>query len=248
MTRISLELVPRDADSIQLELNAARERHPEIDTMNVPDLLRYELRSWEACRAVAGFAGSRIPHIRAIDVDPSKPLPMAQELRDGGIREVVVVAGDPPQDMSRRVWHTTSTEVIRMFREQLPEISVYAAIDPYRTSMIREFRYAEQKLRAGAHGFFTQPFFDIRLLSLYRDMMDGMNVFWGLAPVLSEKSQSYWETKNSVVFPKSFVPGYDWNIRFGREAMDLIRSEGGNAYFMPIRADILRYLDGVLGA
>lgn len=246
MTRISLELVPRDAASLTEELQAVRDHFPNIETVNVPDLLRYELRSWDACGAVRALVPNTIPHIRAIDVDPSKPLQMADALIQNRIGEVVVVAGDAPQDMSRRVWHTTSVEVIRMFREQLPEIKVYAAIDPYRTAMSREFRYAEQKLRAGAHGFFTQPFFDIRLLSLYHDMLDGMNVFWGFAPVLGEKSRSYWETKNSVVFPKNFVPGYDWNIRFTRDALEMLCAEGGHAYLMPIRADIQRYLGGVM--
>ena len=63
-----------------------------------------------------------------------------------------------------------------------------------------------RKLQAGAVGFFTQPFFDMRFLEMYADMLSGLNIYWGVSPIMSARSQSYWELKNNVVFPHSFEP------------------------------------------
>ena len=60
-----------------------------------------------------------MPHIRAIDIDIARPLPMQEYLREHGIREVLVIEGDPPQDMMHTVYPTVSTDVIRKFREEM---------------------------------------------------------------------------------------------------------------------------------
>lgn len=245
MGRISLELVPRSIESLETELSFVTANFKGIDTINIPDLLRFDLRSWDACLLAKAYIKNTIPHIRAIDIDPSKPIPMADCFISHQIREVVIVTGDPPQDMSHRVYNTTVLEVIRMFKEQIPGIKVYAAISPYRKSMSEEYSYATQKIRAGADGFFTQPIFDLRLLGIYADLLQGFDVFWGIAPVVSERSKGYWAAKNGAVFPKNFIPDLEWNIRFAREAMELIDGTEGNVYLMPIKLDVSKYLESI---
>ncbi len=139
-----------------------------------------------------------------------------------------------------------TTDVIRKFREELPGIRVYAGIDQYRGSLQQERYRIRRKLQAGAAGFFTQPFFDRRFLEIYADMLDGLEVYWGASPVQSAASQSYWELKNHVVFPKDFTPTLEWSIGFARDLREFAEKRGGNVYLMPIKANLAAYLKGVM--
>lgn len=247
MSKISVELVPRSTEVLCGELQLLQERTYSIDLINIPDLLRYELRSWQGASVAQGYFPAVMPHIRAMDVDLDQPLAMAGFLRERGIREVLVIEGDPPQDMSHTVYPTISTDVIRKFREEMPEVTVYAGIDQYRGSMRQEEYRIRRKLQAGAAGFFTQPFFDMRYLEMYADLLEGMDIYWGVSPVMSAKSRSYWEQKNQVVFPKKFCPTLDWSIDFSRQVLSFARQRNDNIYLMPIKTNLIAYLDGVLG-
>ena len=130
---------------------------------------------------------------------------------------------------------------------EMPEVKVYAGIDQYRGSMRQEMYRIQRKLQAGAVGFFTQPFFDLRFMEMYADMLEGQNVYWGVSPVMSERSQSYWELKNNVVFPKGFEPTLDWSIDFSRKVLEFVEKRDANLYLMPIKSNLEAYLKGVLG-
>ena len=246
MNKVSLELVPRDEEVLRGELAQAKKYEGKIDLINIPDLLRLPVRSWEGA-AIAGEAFPAVPHIRAMDIDITKPLPMADYLREHAIREVLVIEGDAPQNMAHTVYPTESIDVIRKFREEMPEIRVFAGIDQYRGSMRQEDYRIRRKLQAGAVGFFTQPFFDRRFLAMYADMLEGIEVSWGLSPVTSQRSQSYWETKNQVVFPKGFAPTLAWSISFAREVIEEVRARDEHVYLMPIRTGLEEYLGGIFG-
>ena len=171
---------------------------------------------------------------------------MVEFLRENNINEVLVVTGDPPQDMGRKIYPTISTDVIRKFKMEMPEVKVYAGIDQYRTSMRAESYSIKRKIQAGADGFFTQPFFDLRFLEIYAELLEGKEVYWGVSPVLSDKSVNYWETKNNVVFPKNFAPTLEWNIDFAQKVLEFVTRTNSNIYFMPIRTKLADYLSGIL--
>ena len=213
--------------------------------MNIPDLLRFDVRSWEGCRIAREYVARAIPHIRAIDFDLQKPIPMLNMLKEYGIDSVLIVSGDMPQDMGRRVYHTRCVDFIRYVKKNFPDLTVYGAIDPYRQSFRAELDYVQEKVDAGVDGFFTQPFFDLRLLELYDELLDNLQIFWGVSPVLSEGSKNYWETKNNAVFPVDFQPSMKWNAHFAREVLDFVYERGSSVYFMPIRASIEDYLGAV---
>lgn len=247
MRRISVELVPRNESELRADLSLLKENFDGIDLINIPDLLRYEVRSWEGAAIAGESFPTSMPHIRAMDIDLDKPLPMADYLREHKITEVLVIEGDPPQDMTHIVYPTVSTDVIRKFRAEMPEVKVYAGIDQYRGSMRSEEYNIRRKLQAGAAGFFTQPFFDMRFLQMYADMLDGLEIYWGVSPIVSARSQSYWERKNNVVFPKNFEPTIEWSIKFSREVVEFSEKHGDSVYLMPIKADFVAYLKGALG-
>lgn len=247
MKRISVELVPRSEEAIREELQILYETFDCIDIINVPELLRYDVHSWEGAAIAQESYSAAMPHIRAIDIDLGRPLPMAKYLVEHKIKEVLVVKGDPPQDMNHTVYPTVTTDVIRKFHEELPGIRVYAGIDQYRGSMRQEEYRIRRKLQAGAAGFFTQPFFDMRYVEMYAEMLDGLEVYWGVSPVMSARSQSYWEMKNNVVFPKGFVPTLDWNIDFSKRVLEFVRMCDASIYLMPIKTNLIAYLSGVFG-
>ena len=247
MKRVSVELVPRDEETLRAELALLQQYQDKIDVINIPDLLRFETRSWQGAAMAKEYFPDAMPHIRAMDINLEEELPMKDYLRAHDIREVLVIEGDPPQRMTHAVYPTESTDVIRKFREEMPEVTVYAGIDQYRSSMRHELYRIHRKVQAGAKGFFTQPFFDLRFMEMYADMLEGQNVYWGVSPVMSERSQSYWELKNNVVFPKGFEPTLNWSIDFSRKALEFVKKRGANLYLMPIKSNLEAYLKGVLG-
>ncbi|MDR2847656.1 MAG: methylenetetrahydrofolate reductase [Bacteroidales bacterium] len=245
MIDISLELVPQDEGYIRRQTAFIEQNIPQINYINFPDLMRFEVRAWEACRMIHSSPLTKIAHIRAIDFDPHKAFPHTDFFRENSIDKVLVIEGDKPQDMKRRIYPTSSIDFIRKLRQEMPELKIYAGFDPYRNNIRFEMEYLMQKIAAGADGFFSQPFFDLRLLEIYAEYLSGIDVFWGISPVVSEKSRAYWETRNSAIFPKAFVPTIEWNINFGKQVLDFCRRQQFNLYLMPIRIDLEAYLKGL---
>jgi len=71
------------------------------------------------------------------------------------------------------------------------------------------------------------------------------NRYDGVTSYTSEKSLNYWETKNNVVFPADFQPNLAWNLAFAQQALAFTKQTQTNIYFMPIRTDINKYLQGI---
>ncbi|NHN31053.1 methylenetetrahydrofolate reductase [Paenibacillus agricola] len=243
--RISIELVPRRIEVLQNELQFIKANFPTINTVNIPDLLRLDIRSWEGSAFSKPYYEYCIPHIRAIDFGMDQEIAIADYLNQNQITEILIVTGDYPQDINREIFPTTSIDLIKKIKSEQPHIRVYAAIDPYRSSIREEFEYIQRKRDAGADGFFTQPFFDIRLMEVYQELLEGVDIFWGVSPVISQKSRNYWETKNNAIFPKGFEPTLEWNVKFAKEALDFSRKTNSNLYFMPIKIDLKLYLEGI---
>jgi methylenetetrahydrofolate reductase (NADPH) len=248
MTEISIELVPRSAEGVEAEVAAVCEHFPEVRTVNIPDLMRFELRSWQACALARARLPRAIPHLRAMDFDGDRPFPLADVFREHGLGDVLIVSGDPPQDMSRRVYPTGVLDLIPLVKQALPEVRVYAAFDPYRSGVREELDYVEAKLEAGADGLFSQPFFDLRLMDVWSELLSGTELWWGISPVTRPRQRRWWEAKNRAVFPAGFEPTLKWNRRFAREALEWARGRDTNLYYMPIRTDLVEYLDGILDA
>lgn len=244
--RISVELIPRGEAEVLADAETVRSVMPAANTFNIPDLIRFPLRSWDACALARSILPAAIPHIRAIDIPPGDELAVGDAVAAAGLTEILVIKGDAPSDLSHRTYPNSAEAIIRRFKRHHPGLRVYAAFDPYRQGLRDELAGVERKLEAGADGFFTQPLFDLRLLTICADMLKGSEVFWGIAPVLGERSKAYWETTNRVVFPSDFSPTLEWNRDFARAAVALIGSFGANVYFMPIKVNLTKYLDGLL--
>ena len=154
--KISVELVPRNEAQLLADAATVRDVLPLANAFNIPDLMRFPLRSWEACAITSRILPNSIPHIRAIDIPPGDDLPMAQAILDAGLTEILVIKGDPPHDMSQITYPNSSEEIIRRFKRRHPKLRVYAGFDPYRQGFRDEMAEVARKLDAGADGFFTQ--------------------------------------------------------------------------------------------
>jgi len=246
MHRVSIELVPRSLESLAGHLRVLAECFPSVRTVNIPDLLRFDVRSWDACHVARRSVQRAIPHLRAMDFSVKGVERLAGVLRERGLSEVLIVRGDAPQDLGRRMYSTTSAELIRALNEMAPEVRAYAAFDPYRAGLRAEIDSVHEKLAAGAVGLFSQPLFDLRFMDLCADQFPGVEVYWGVSPVVQDASRRYWEVKNRAFFPSSFQPTLEWNREFAVSCLEWARERQQALYFMPIRVDLERYLGGLL--
>lgn len=246
MGRISLELVPRDRESFTDELELVKKEFPLVDTLNIPDILKFDMRIPEACEIAEPYYPSIIPHIRAVSIHREKPFSYKEFFLEHNIDEVLVILGDNTQIVSKSECPCTSVELIRKIKDEMPHMTVYAGIDQWRTTFKEELDYIDEKVKAGADGFFTQPFFDLELLETYARELSDLQIFFGLAPVVKEFSRNYWETKNNVVFPELFECTLEWNRNFAKEVIEFTRKDNFHVYFCPITVDLVDYLSGIV--
>lgn len=254
MTRISVELVPRSVHSVQADVTAVDEHLPHVDSINIPDLTKFSLRSWDACamarqvpRCGERTAYRTIPHLRSQDLNPDTALPMVRALEEAGIQEVLIVTGDVPKDFAGTTYDVDAVQAIRRLRADLPHLNVYAGLDPYRHALIEEVEYAERKLEAGAAGFFTQPFFDTALMQAWAGLLPReAPVWWGATTVTSPGSHNYWRRRNRAVFPAGFETTLEWHRAFARRAVAFARERDQHIYLMPVAVDVRSYLEGIV--
>ena len=173
---------------------------------------------------------------------------MADDLRAAGITEILVVSGDDADYFTHHTYPVDAVDVIRRFRAEMPEVTVYASLDPYRQGMAQELRYLERKLAAGAAGIFTQPFFDTDLMRAWAAVLpDGLPVWWGATTVTTKAAIGYWRRRNLVAFPTGFRADLAWQHDFAQQAIDLAVELDHHVYLMPVRTDAADFLRGVRG-
>lgn len=231
--KVSFEIVPRDEQSIAEQIELIKELD-FVNMVNIPDIPRFSTRSWEV--KVPGY--KTIPHIRAMDFElgDKKLFQILNHTQD-----VLVVRGDEVKGLT---CHNTSTiEMIKFIKGYNRNIKVYAAMDPYKTSIKETFEDAQRKLDAGADFLMTQPFFDIDLLKFFAKELDPKNIFFGFSPVITEKSKAYWENVNNATFPKDFQLTYGWNENLFQEILEFVISNKSNMYIMPINIDLKRFFN-----
>ncbi|GHV85695.1 methylenetetrahydrofolate reductase [Spirochaetia bacterium] len=252
---VSLEMVPRNLLSLQTDAGICKS-YPGITCVNIPDLLRFPIRSWEACgilKTQPPLDKTLIPHLRARDFSLDEAFPLTDFFREQSITKALVIAGDSPAADSKTYSVNSMEELtdsptipfIKKLKAELPELEIYAAFDPYRTNIRYELDYLTAKEAAGAAGFMSQPFFDLRLLEIYAEYLEGKRVFWGIAPVLTAGNRQYWESRNRAIFPRSFRLDLDWNISFARQVLQFCESNSFNLYLMPIKMDLSAYISGI---
>ncbi len=242
--KISFEIVPRSPEAFIRQYEFVLTLGQAVNMINVPDIQRFDIRSWEVVNRIDRHKHIFVPHFRAIDFT----------IRDGSIFRIIeqyqldhvlLITGDPPEGIRRKFYNTNVLDLIRAVKQHFPNIKIYAGFDPHRYGIQDEYNYVMRKIDAGASAFFSQPFFDCRMIEIYAELLQGLETFIGISPITTDSSKHYWEVKNKVKFPADFRAEYDWNINFANQTMQIARRYGLNIYFMPIRIDLEKYFAGI---
>lgn len=237
---ISFEIVPRSLEAFDQQYRFVQQLDSGINTINVPDIQRFDTRSWELATRVDRSQYRFVPHFRAIDFKIGSG-DLFRIIDDYQLDSVLLVTGDPPEGLKRAYYNTDVVDLIRALRQRYPALNIYAGFDPHRSGVQDECDYIQRKVDAGAGGFFSQPFYDSRMIEIYAEQMQGLETYIGISPITTKASMNYWEVKNKVKFPKNFQPDYQWNIDFAHQVMALAAANDLHVYFMPIRIDLDRY-------
>ena len=247
LTRVSVELVPRSRTSLTSELAELRAELGNVQTVNIPDFLRYKMRSWEGCRMAREHLPEAIPHIRAIDINPREPLKMADFLRQHDIREVLIIEGDAPSDMSSHTFDVTSLDIIRKFRRELPEVTVWAGPRPLPPELRPRARLRRGQTGSGRSRLFypavLRPPTDGHLGRAAAHPAGVLGRHLGdhrAQPELLAKPQQGGVSQQlrADVWPAT-GPGR-------RDVLSFAQEVGGHVYFMPIKESVAAYLGGIL--
>ncbi|MBS3964680.1 MAG: methylenetetrahydrofolate reductase [Methylomonas sp.] len=237
---ISFEIVPRSLDAFDQQYAFAESLGTDITVINVPDIQHFDTRSWQLASRVDRSRYRFIPHFRAIDFKIESG-ELFRIIETHQLDSVLLVSGDPPEGLKRAYYNTDVVDLIRAVRQRFPSLHIYAGFDPHRSGIQDECDYIQRKADAGAQGFFSQPFYDSRMIEIYSEQMNGLETYVGISPITTQASMNYWEVKNKVKFPKGFSPDYDWNVAFANHVIQTAMQQGLNVYFMPIRIDLERY-------
>jgi methylenetetrahydrofolate reductase (NADPH) len=215
-----------------------------VNVINVPDIQRFSIRSWELGAHIDRGKFRFIPHFRAIDFSLTDGA-LFQIIEERQLTEVLVVSGDPPEGLKRSFYNTDVLSLIRALKQRFPELGIYAGFDPHRQGLQDECDYIQRKIDAGARGFFSQPFYDTRLIEIYAEHLQGLDIFIGISPITNPASKNYWEIKNKVKFPANFQPDLDWNVEFANQVIANAANSGFNIYFMPIKINLDSYFSRI---
>ena len=241
---ISFEIVPRSLAAFDEQYAFVQTLDKGINIINVPDIQRFDTRSWELATRINRRQYRFIPHFRAIDFKIESG-ELFRIIEDYQLDSVLLVSGDPPEGLKRAYYNTDVVDLIRAVRQRFPALKIYAGFDPHRSGVQDECNYIQRKVDAGAMGLFSQPFYDNRMIEIYAEHLQGVESYIGISPITTKASMNYWEVKNKVKFPRGFSPDYDWNVAFANDAISFAANHGLHVYFMPIRIDLKKYFERI---
>lgn len=120
-----------------------------------------------------------IPHFRAIDfkIDGGK---LFRIIEDYQLDSILPVSGDPQEGLKRPFYNTDLVALIRVVSQRFPNLTIYAGFDPHPCGVQDECDYIQHKVDAGGKGFFSQPFYDRRMIEIYADSDSFGGIQFGL--------------------------------------------------------------------
>ena len=240
--KFSFEIVPRNHQAFDEQYAFASSLGESISMINVPDIQRFDIRSWDVGKKIDKNKHQFIPHFRAIDFSLESG-DVFQIIEENELNHVLLVSGDPPEGIKREYHNTNVIDLIKVVKNRFPQITIHAGFDSHRNGIQDEYLYMQRKIDAGASSFFSQPFYDLRMVEIYAEHMQeqAVEVFIGLSPITTSSSMNYWELKNKVKFPATFKAEYDWNIDFSNKVIAMAKDLDFNIYFMPIKINLQNY-------
>ena len=105
---ISFELVPRSIDSINQQISCI-ENLKFIDSINVPDLKKLSIRSWDVN---IDKKYNFIPHIRAVDFN-LKEDKLFKLIEEKNLKNILIISGESKTNANP--FNTSSVDVITAY-------------------------------------------------------------------------------------------------------------------------------------
>ena len=238
--KFSFEIVPRTEQAFTQQYDFISTLGDSISMINVPDIQRFSIRSWETGKKIDRGKYKFVPHFRATDFSLQSG-DIFRVIEENQLDHVLLVSGDPPEGIKCEFHNTNVLDLIRVVKQKYPNITIHAGFDPHRNGIQEECNYVQRKIDAGASSFFSQPFYDIRMIEIYAEHLQGVDTYIGLSPITTLSSKNYWEIKNKVKFPANFNIDLDWNVAFSNKVIAMAKEIGFNIYFMPIKIDLDEY-------
>lgn len=243
---IALELVPRTLDGILAEAKESLSTYPFVTSINIPEIRKLPIKSYEPTELLLQNKIAATPHFRVIDRTEKELLEKIAKLVESGLKQVLIIGGDPPKDDPHFTPSGLSTlTAVKTIKREFPSLKIYTGLDPYRSSFREELDYAYSKQEAGSDGFYTQPIFSIGLLEQWQEQLPDAEIWFGIAPIFTEKSRRYWERVNKVVLPSNFSYDMEYNVRLARQLLVTINEMHQRGYLMPISNGALNYLQSI---
>ncbi|NLB64395.1 MAG: hypothetical protein GX801_09875 [Fibrobacter sp.] len=244
--KIALELVPNSFETLLDEAQISQKVTQKVQCINIPEMMSKEIKAHHAADLFLKNGFDAIPHFRTRERTIDELAELISPLIALGLNKVLLITGDPPKDNPNEAAKLTPVQAIPQLKERFPQLKIYVGLDPYRQSFITEFKYCQEKLAAGADGFFSQPFFSPHLLSLWLEQLHNTEFWVGLSPVTTPSFKKYWENTNHVVFPPEFSIDLKENCLEQQKLMKLAAEAGQHIYLMPITVTVEEYLKQLL--
>lgn len=232
---VAVELDPPVNSDIRTFLSGARAlRDAGADAITLADCPVSRPRadsSLLACKLKRELDIDPIPHMTCRDRNLNATKALLLGLNIEGVRNVLVVTGDPiptsDRDEVKSVYNFNSPMLSSFIRDLSPELShgsftVYTALNVNAANFDAHLSYARKKLEHGSAGFFTQPVHSQRALDNLkraREELPPCKLLGGIMPIVSYRN---------ACFMNSEIPGISVSEDIVERYRDLDREQAGD--------------------
>lgn len=154
------------------------------------------------------------PHLTGIDATPEQLRQIARDYWDSGIRRIVALRGDVPQNYNRDLFY--ASDLIALLRDVAPfdiSVAAYPEIHPEAKSAQADLINLKRKVDAGANHVITQFFFDVESYLRFRDRCASIGIdaeiVPGILPVTNFKQLQKMSAVTNVKIPSWMSKMYE---------------------------------------
>ncbi|NOR71523.1 MAG: methylenetetrahydrofolate reductase, partial [Methylomarinum sp.] len=115
--KFSFEIVPRTYQAFEEQYQFVSTLGESISMINVPDIQRFDIRSWDTGKKVDRSKHQFVPHFRASDFSLESG-DIFRIIEENELDHVLLVSGDPPEGIKREFHNTSVLDLIRVVKQR----------------------------------------------------------------------------------------------------------------------------------
>ena len=127
-----LELVPHSLKELEETAIKATQEFG-IDGINIPDVNRIKIRSYEGSEHLLNHNIATVPHIKSIADTLTNTVNQVEKLVHLGLKKVLIVSGDPPQSINIKPYDPPPIQVIEALKKKIPIVRYLWSLRPLQT-------------------------------------------------------------------------------------------------------------------